>query len=53
MVAVALFSLIVMLFVPETHLKDINPVTSLDTTSADAAGVARRSASRSAQAAGG
>jgi MHS family shikimate/dehydroshikimate transporter-like MFS transporter len=52
MVAVALFSLIVMFFVPETHLKDINPVTSLDTTSADAAGVAR-SASRSAQAAGG
>ena len=52
MVAVALFSLIVMFFVPETHLKDIDPVTSLDTKPADAAGIAGRSASLRAQPAG-
>lgn len=53
MVAVALFSLIVMLFVPETHRKDISPVTSVDAQHGDGGSTAGRSASRSAQAAGG
>lgn len=44
MVAVALISLSVLAFVPETYLKDINPVTSLDAEPVDAAGVAKRSA---------
>ncbi|HXF79955.1 MAG TPA: MFS transporter [Usitatibacter sp.] len=42
MVAVALFSLIVMWFVPETHHKDIYPATSSDTTGTPAAGLASR-----------
>ncbi|MEO7009165.1 MAG: MFS transporter, partial [Caldimonas sp.] len=53
MVVVALISLAVLAFMPETYLKDINPVTSLDTESADAARGAKRSASRSTQPAGG
>lgn len=38
MVVVAIFSLIVLAFMPETHLKDIYPVTSLDTTNAAVSG---------------
>ncbi|MEO6030309.1 MAG: MFS transporter [Burkholderiaceae bacterium] len=54
MVAVALFSLIVMFFVPETHLKDINPVTSLDLEPVDPTMlIGNRFASRSTQPAGG
>jgi hypothetical protein len=40
MVAVALFSLIVMWFVPESHHKDIYPATSPDITPTRAAALA-------------
>ena len=53
MVAVAVISLTVLVFVPETNLKDINPVTSLDSETADAARIAKRSPAARAQPASG
>ncbi len=41
MVAVAVISFVVLIFVPETYRRDINPVTALDSEPADAMRIAR------------